>query len=405
MRGDIASLEMDQETWRFINTFAPWLAALGTFSAVVTSLYLARRGNRIQLEVRAGLRQVGFIGGTPETFGAPENPPELVWTEVTNVGRRSANINRLYWRPLPWRKRGLAWFPARNHYSSAFPITLVDGESANYPVAVPEFEEKNRQLFHGEFSGLSGAIKLRLLRVCVGTSTGDVFSCKPEKELRELLRKIATTSPTLTARASLASPVTFTLTPRRAWRYMCAISSKIRSRIKMAEKQKRRFSWDEFFGRVRIAIIGYGLFFLGWYFQIASFFHAVNIFAFTSELMSLLGVIFTTLGLIFYTTMHNFLLLAKQAEAILGTSDNVGRVVDLVGSIVEMLPLVDSFQSAEEKNRTQAAMDTLRRELKESSELRIKDAEVRLRGEWRFVVGLMVAILFGFLTLFLAVKK
>ena len=52
----------------------------------------------------------------------------------------------------------------------------------------------------------------------------------------------------------------------------------------------------------------------------------------------------------------------------------------------------------------QAAMDALRRDLKESSELRIKETEVRLRGEWRFVVGLMVAILFGFLTLFLAVR-
>ena len=106
--------------------------------------------------------------------------------------------------------------------------------------------------------------------------------------------------------------------------------------------------------------------------------------------------------------MHNVALLAKQAEALGGTSDNVGRVIDLVGRVVEMLPLVDSVQSDEEKtgkrNRMQAAMDTLRRDLKESSELRIKETEVRLRGEWRFVVGLMVAILFGFLTLFLAVR-
>ena len=139
------------------------------------------------------------------------------------------------------------------------------------------------------------------------------------------------------------------------------------------------------------------------------FLPAVNVFfALTSDLLSLFGAIFTTLGVAFYWTMHNVALLAKQAEALGGTSDNVGRVIDLVGRVVEMLPLVDSVQSDEEKtgkrNRMQAAMDTLRRDLKESSELRIKETEVRLRGEWRFVVGLMVAILFGFLTLFLAVR-
>jgi hypothetical protein len=52
------------------------------------------------------------------------------------------------------------------------------------------------------------------------------------------------------------------------------------------------------------------------------------------------------------------------------------RSRSLVGRVVEMLPLVDSLQSDEEKtgkrNRTQAAIDTLRRELKETSELRIK---------------------------------
>jgi len=184
----------------------------------------------------------------------------------------------------------------------------------------------------------------------------------------------------------------------------------------MAEKQESRFSGDEF-ARVGIAVLGYGFFFWGWYLQIASFFPRVNIFSsFTSELLSLLGVIFAMLGVTFYWTMHNLELVAKQAEALGrtndalgGTSDNVGRVIDLVARAVEMLPLVDSLQSDEEKtakrNRMQAAMDTLRRELKESSELRIKETEVRLRGEWRFVVVLMVSILFGFLTLFLAVRN
>lgn len=161
------------------------------------SLYLARKGNRVELEVRSGLRKVAFLSGVPETVGASRNPPEVVWIGMTNIGRRSAHVNLLYWKPWPWRKRGIAWYPPRNSYSSSlFPITLGDGESANYAVIVMDFEEKNKELFQGEFSGLLGAIKLQLLRMCAVTSTGDVFRCKPEKELRALVRKIATTPKT-----------------------------------------------------------------------------------------------------------------------------------------------------------------------------------------------------------------
>jgi hypothetical protein len=52
---------MDQETWRFINTFAPWLSAIGTLTAVAVSLYLARRSDRQKLEVRVGLRNVAVL--------------------------------------------------------------------------------------------------------------------------------------------------------------------------------------------------------------------------------------------------------------------------------------------------------------------------------------------------------
>jgi hypothetical protein len=185
---------MDQETWRFINTFAPWLAALGTFSAVVVSLYLARKSNQIELEVRAGLRNIAFIEGMPVAGPPPGNfqpAPLLVWVGITNLGRRSAHIVSVYWKPLPWRKRGIVWFPPQNNYSSRFPITLDDGQSANYSSPVPEFEKSFTKHFRHEFSGFFGAIRLRLLRVGVGTSTGEVFRCKPEKELRALLRKMA----------------------------------------------------------------------------------------------------------------------------------------------------------------------------------------------------------------------
>jgi hypothetical protein len=176
---------MDRETWLFINTFADWLAALGTLAAVITSLYLARKSDRITLELRVGIRNVGFITARPITTADPQVPPKLFWICVTNIGRRRARITILYWKPVPWRKRGVVFVPPRNQYSSAFPIVLTDREEAIYAWPLSEFDTKG---LCDEFTGLSGAFRLHLHRLCVTISTGEVFTCKPEKELRKFLR-------------------------------------------------------------------------------------------------------------------------------------------------------------------------------------------------------------------------
>ena len=41
----------DRETWQFINTFAPWVAGLGTLLAVYTALRLAGRQSRILVQL------------------------------------------------------------------------------------------------------------------------------------------------------------------------------------------------------------------------------------------------------------------------------------------------------------------------------------------------------------------
>jgi hypothetical protein len=188
---------MDQETWRFINTFAPWAAALGTFTAAFIALHLARKGNRIALDVQAGIRKEFRMAGSSQPvlfrvgvkIPSDENAPRLVWIHVTNVGRRSATITHLFFRPA-WMKRGIFITPPRRTYSTGFPITLDDGKFADYAWPLTEFLANQPDKLRDEFKGFRGAIKLRFLRVCVATSTQDVFRCRPEKELRELVRKI-----------------------------------------------------------------------------------------------------------------------------------------------------------------------------------------------------------------------
>ena len=176
---------LDRETWDFINSFAPWLAALGTIAAVVTSLYLARRSDRISLELSLGIRILVVQGG------GPGHSTEFVSLTVTNLGRRAGTLIQLFWKIVPWRGGGFIWVAPENAVSSPLPITLHDGESANYAEPVAEFHVKLAEGAGEHFAGRAGWLRLQFVRFKVTTSTGHTFSTRPEKSLRNLLREMA----------------------------------------------------------------------------------------------------------------------------------------------------------------------------------------------------------------------
>ena len=66
-----------------------WVAGLATFLAVITSLYLSRRAERVRLKIWVGIRVV--VPGT----GAPRD--EYVCFNVTNIGERPVVINLITW--------------------------------------------------------------------------------------------------------------------------------------------------------------------------------------------------------------------------------------------------------------------------------------------------------------------
>jgi hypothetical protein len=86
---------LDRETWRFINTFAPWLAAIGTLAAVLFSLYITL-ADRSRLRVRAW-KQV--LPTEPRTVPVPngEVGRSLVTIRVTNTRDKEIFIDEIYW--------------------------------------------------------------------------------------------------------------------------------------------------------------------------------------------------------------------------------------------------------------------------------------------------------------------
>ena len=180
----------DRDLWRFINSFAGWLSAFGTIAAVIVALYLARRDSRIRLKVAVGLRLL--------LQRDAEERPEFFSIEVTNVGRRPANIVNIVMRDgLRFRVKRFGFgsrmvmMPPAHPLSSRVPTTISDGERANYFVPWPEYETVNGDNVRELFAGRLGWIRARLFRVGVATSAGGIFDVRIERPLADRLVELA----------------------------------------------------------------------------------------------------------------------------------------------------------------------------------------------------------------------
>ena len=74
---------LSNEEWEFINTFAPWFSAVGTFLAVGTSLYISYSTRRIVLEISSGIY----------CFDENGVDKEYLAIYVTNTGYRTIYLN------------------------------------------------------------------------------------------------------------------------------------------------------------------------------------------------------------------------------------------------------------------------------------------------------------------------
>ena len=69
------------QLWNAIGT---WVAGIATFCAVIVSLHLARRVEKVRLRTRVGIRQMFQGDGTPGQ--------ELLEFHITNLGDRPVTV-------------------------------------------------------------------------------------------------------------------------------------------------------------------------------------------------------------------------------------------------------------------------------------------------------------------------
>jgi hypothetical protein len=77
---------------------ADWVSGVGSLSAGIIALYLARASQRIRLKGYCGLRMSVGFGTTPQ---------ELVSFVVTNIGTRGTVVNNISMRVGRFKKKAI----------------------------------------------------------------------------------------------------------------------------------------------------------------------------------------------------------------------------------------------------------------------------------------------------------
>ena len=168
--------------WEVIGT---WVAGIGSLAAVVASLWLARKAERPKLRVSAEVMKLVDPSKVSdrETIRVAEQP-DRIFLVATNVGMTRVRINSVGWH---WRLiRDVGSYqnpPERSNQSHPWPAILEHGDQLQWILPFEDIVE------HIAENMLANSwwwrVKLRFLRVIVGTSTGNQFLAPPGPSLRE----------------------------------------------------------------------------------------------------------------------------------------------------------------------------------------------------------------------------
>ncbi len=157
------------------NALASWLAALGTITASVVALWLARSSQRVKVNA---LVDMGMI--VPD----PSRRTYLTFI-VTNTGERPVVINSIGWRVGTRRERRFCLTTNYGGTGDQLPKTLAHGEKAMF-VAM---DDSNIAEFAVDFVKDLSERSLRTLRGQFHTSVGHTETVHPADSVLQELRK------------------------------------------------------------------------------------------------------------------------------------------------------------------------------------------------------------------------
>ena len=166
----------DRETWLFINSFAPWLAALGTVAAVIVSLYLSRRASRLDIRVFTRI----ILSTANE---------QIFQLHAVNHNRE-AIVSTVAWWSLGFGRQKQTWIfsPPDETFSAMLPCELGFGKGASFFFPTEMFiKERGMSVLEHVRDSKFPRLTVRLLRVGVVTSTDQCFRAPLNHHTRKFI--------------------------------------------------------------------------------------------------------------------------------------------------------------------------------------------------------------------------
>jgi hypothetical protein len=166
--------------WDVIGT---WAAALGTFAAVIASLWLARRSEAPRLKITAeiwGVLNQSMIS-TDDDSSILDIPSQILLIQVTNLAPLPVKINGIGWQSLRLPSPGLLQNPPTDTCRSHGPPAMLGhGDQLQWKLDY-------KPILAEHFFWLR---KMDDLRVVAWTSTGQKFAGRVGRRMEvELARK------------------------------------------------------------------------------------------------------------------------------------------------------------------------------------------------------------------------
>ena len=173
------TLDQQINIWNAVGT---WVAGIATFCAVLVSLYLAQRSERIRIKIVAGIREVYAGDGSP--------PEKNVQISVVNLGDRPVIINSVGWKIGTGKNARLCIQPVSGNWTHNYPKEIAHGEQASFLISFKATPNWLSEFAKGFVQDVSHK-NLKTLRALVHTSLGQSIKATPESGLLEKIRVAA----------------------------------------------------------------------------------------------------------------------------------------------------------------------------------------------------------------------
>lgn len=166
---------MSDLDWEFINSFAPWFSAIGTMSAVLVALYLARKDKNPSLYLETMIMEEVYTS------------VNFLYLRVVNIGARPIHIKHVGLKIASLKPRkAFQKFNDNDKISTKLPTTLNYGEEAKFFLDLDDNYLDSLKKFLKWFP----RYKLNFLYFQVFTSINKTFEVKLDNSSIKYIRSL-----------------------------------------------------------------------------------------------------------------------------------------------------------------------------------------------------------------------